>query len=145
MFAFDPDFAAMRLNEPLGDGQTQTHAGGVTIHSDEIFKNFLVMFRGDAWTGIRYADLHAIGAGQPETPAFLSRRHAGYTTLPEMRSRMQRDASARGRMFQRIVQQVGRGLLHLLVIKSKSRDGRVETGIKVHALALECFRPTLCQ
>src|ERR1700730_714615 len=100
MFAFDPDFAAMRLNKPLGDGQAQAHAGGVAIHSHEIFKNFLVMFRGDTRPGIRYADFHAIGAWQPETPAFLSGRHTGYTALPKMRSRVQRDASARRGMFQ---------------------------------------------
>src|ERR1700686_5527160 len=113
MFAFDPDFAAMRLNKPLGDGQPEAPAGSVSILSHEIFKNFLVMFRGDTWPGIRYADFHAIGAWQPETPAFLSRRHTGYTALPKMRSRSQRDASARRRRFQRIVQQVRCGLLHL--------------------------------
>src|ERR1700688_164929 len=127
MLAFDPDFAAMRLNKPLGDGQAQAHPGGIAIHSDEIFKYFLVMFRGDTWTGIRNADFHAVGAWQPEPPAFLSGRHPSYTALPKMRSRAQRDASARGGMFQRIVQQVRRGLLHLLIIKSKSRNGRVET------------------
>src|ERR1700676_4027680 len=127
MFAFDPDFAAMRLNKPLGDGQAQAHAGGVAIHSHEIFKNFLVMLRGDAWPGIRYAHFHAVGAWEPETAAFLSGRHAGYTTLPKMRSGVQRNASARGRMFQRIVQQIRRGLLHLLIFKSKSRNGGIET------------------
>src|ERR1700693_289524 len=139
MFAFDPDFAAMRLNKPLGDGQAQAHAGSVAIHSHEIFKNLLVMLRGDAWAGIGYADFHAVGAWKPETAAFLSRRHTGYATLPKMRSGVQRDASACGRMLQGIVQEVSRGLLHLLIIKSKSRNGRVETGIKFHAFALECF------
>ena len=127
MFAFDPDFAAMRLNKPLGDGQAQAHAGGVAIHSHEIFKNFLVMFRGDARAGIGYADFHAVGAWKPETAAFLSRRYSSYTTLPKMRSGVQRDASARGRMLQRIVQEVSGGLLHLLIIKSKSRNGGIET------------------
>src|ERR1700730_5788427 len=98
MFAFDPDFAAMRLNKPFGDGQAQAHAGGVAIHSHEVFKNFLMMFCGDTRTGIRYADFHAVGARQPETAAFLSRGHAGYTTLPKMRSGAQRHASARGRV-----------------------------------------------
>src|ERR1700692_1316312 len=126
MLAFDPDFAAMRLNQPLGDRQAQTHPGGVAIHSDEIFKYFLVMLRGDPWPGIRHADFHAVGAWQPETPTFLGGRHTGHTTLPKMRSRAQRDASARGRMFQRIVQQVSCGLLYLLIIKSKSRNGRIE-------------------
>ena len=74
MFAYDPDFAAMRLNKPLGDGQAQAHAGGVAIHSDEIFKNFLVMLRGDAWSGVCYADFHAIGSRQPETPSRGQRR-----------------------------------------------------------------------
>src|ERR1700688_1075180 len=127
MLAFDPDFAAMRLNQPLGDRHAQTHPGGVAIHSNEIFKYFLVMLRGDTWPGVRYADFHAVGAWQPEPPAFLSGRHASYTTLPKMRSRAQRDASARRRMFQRIVQQVRCGLLHLLIIKSKSRNRRIET------------------
>src|SRR3981081_4153672 len=143
MFAFDPDFSAMRLNKPLGDGQAQAHAGGVAIHSHEIFKNFLVMLRGNTRAGIGYANFHAVGPWKPETAAFLSWRHTGYTTLPKMRSRVQRDTSARGRMFQRICQRVSGGLLHLLVIKSESRNGGVETRIKFHAFALECFRPTL--
>src|ERR1700688_614886 len=116
----------MRLNQPLGDRQAQTHPGGVAIHSDEIFKNFLVMLRGDTWSGVCYADFHAIGSREPETPALLSRRHTGNTALPKMRSRAQSNASARGRVFQRIVQQVSRGLLHFLVIKSKCRNGGIE-------------------
>src|ERR1700722_13836133 len=100
MLAFDPDLAAMGLNQALGNGQAQTHAGGVAIHSDEIFKYFLVMLGGDTWPGVRYADFHAVRSRQPEPPAFLSGCHASYTTLPKMRSRAQRDAPARGRMFQ---------------------------------------------
>src|SRR3982075_417256 len=144
MFAFDPDFAAMRLNKPLGDGQAQAHAGGVAIHSHEILKNFLMMLRSDTWAGIGYADFHAVGARKPETAAFLSRRYASHTALPKMRSRAESDASARRRVFEGIVQQVCGGLLHLLVIKSKSGNRGVETRIQFHAFALKCFRPTLC-
>src|ERR1700733_8684129 len=133
----------MRLNKPFGNGQAQTHAGGVAIHPNEIFKNLLVMLRGDAGTTISHANFHAVGTRKPETPPFLSWRHTRYPTLPKMRSSMQRNAPARGRVLQRIVQQVSGGLLHLLIIKSKSRNGGIETRIKFHALALECFRPTL--
>src|ERR1700730_5767262 len=129
----------MRLNQTLGDCQAQAHPGGVAIHSDKIFKYFLVMLRGDTWSGVRYADLHTIGSREPETPALLSRRHTGNTACPKMRSRAESNASARGRMFQRIVQQVSRGLLHFLVIKSKCRNGGIKACIQFHAFALKCF------
>src|ERR1700730_8705917 len=122
MFAFDPDFAAMRLNKPLGDGQAQAHAGGVEIHSHEILKNFLVMLRSDTGAGIGYADFHAVGARKLETAAVLSKLYASHTALPKMRSRVERDASARRGVFEGIVQQVCGGLLHLLGIKSQCRN-----------------------
>src|SRR4029077_10187773 len=121
-FALYPDLPAMRLHQAFGNREAQAHAGSIAIHADEVLENFLVMFGCDSGSGIRDGYFHAVRARQTETPAFLGRRGFGNAALPEMRERPERDGSTGGSMFQRIVQKIGRCLLHLLIVEAEVRN-----------------------
>src|SRR5580704_8150221 len=142
-FAFDPNFPAMRLHQALGDRQAQTHTRSIAVHADEIFENLLVMFRGDPWAGIGDGHFHAVRTRQTEASAFLGWQSLGDATFPEMRQRPKRDTPPRWRMLQRVVQKIGGGLLHLLIVKAKVWNGRIKGRFQSHAFALESFQPAL--
>src|SRR4030081_2100135 len=83
--AFHPNLPAVRLNQPLGNRQSQTHAGGGAGHAHKILKDFLVMFLRNSETAVGHVNLDAVRARQTEPAAFLYRRHLGYASLPKMR------------------------------------------------------------
>src|SRR5580704_4174192 len=118
-FALHPNLPAMRLHQALGDRQAQTHTRSIAVYADEILDNLLVVFRGDPRAGIGDGYFHAVRTRQTEAPAFLGWRSLGDASLPAMRQRPKRDAPPRWRMLQRVVQKIGGGLLHLLIIEAK--------------------------
>ena len=104
-----------------------------------------MMFRGDARPRIRYTYFHAVRARQPKSPPLFHRSQGRHAPLPEMRRGTQRDASPTRRMLQRVIEQIRRRLLYLLIIESERRDGRVEARIQLDAFALKRFRPAFRQ
>src|SRR3990172_8459581 len=124
-FAVYPDLAPMRLDQPVSDGQTQAHPGGTAVHAHEVFKNFLVMLRGDSGAGVGHRDAHGIG-GRAGPAAPVGRRNVlGAAPFPEMRSGGQGHAAARGCVLQRVVHQIGHHLLHLLIVEAENGNGLV--------------------
>ena len=119
----------MGLNKPLGNSQSQSHSGRVSVHADKIFKNFLMMFRRDSGPRIRHTYLHAVRARQTEPASLFHRSHCSDTPFPEMWRGPQRYAASARCMFQGVVQQVRRRLLHFLIIKPECRDGWVKAGV----------------
>src|SRR5213596_2058688 len=120
--ALHPYLPAMRLDEPLRNSQPQTHSRSVPVHANKILKNFLVMLRRDPWPRIRHAYFHAVRPGQPASAALFHGSQNRHTPFPEMRRRSQRDASPARRMLQRVIEQIRRCLLHLLIVEPECRN-----------------------
>ena len=112
----------MRLDKPFRDSQPQTHSRSVPIHANKILKNLLMMFRRDAWSGIRHAYFHAVRPRQPEPPPLFHRSQRSHTSFPEVRRRPQCHGSPARSMLQRVIEQIRGRLLHLLVIETKCRN-----------------------
>src|SRR5580700_3092294 len=130
-FTLYPNLAAMRLNKPLRYRQSETHPGSVAVHPHEIFKNLLMMLRRNPRAGVRHGNFDAIRPRQPESPPLFHRRNRRHAPLPEMRPSFQCHASARWRMFQRIVQEIRGRLLHFLVVEPERRYRRIEACIQL--------------
>src|SRR5207302_246607 len=120
--ALHPHLSAMRLDEPLGDGQPQPHSRSVSVHAYKILKNLLMMFRCDAGPRVRYAYFYAVRARQPKPAPLFHRSHGRHTPFPEMRHGTQRNAAPARRMLQCVIEQICGYLLYLLVIESECRD-----------------------
>ena len=73
-FAIDPDFSAMRLNQALGDRQSQADPRGRRIDAHELFKNLLMKFRGDSVARIGHGNQHAVRARAAVAAAILRGR-----------------------------------------------------------------------
>src|SRR5438067_2391610 len=141
--AFHPDLSAMRLNEAFCDCQPQSHSGSISVHSHEILENFLMVLGRDARTGVLHADFHAVWSRQAKSSPLFHGSHGCHAALPEVRSRRHRDGPATGSVLERIVEQIRRNLLDLLIIEAECRDRRIDVRFQPHALALKCFRPAL--
>src|ERR1700730_3691463 len=131
----------MRLYQTLRDGQPQPHSGGVPVHADKILKDLLMMLRRDSRAGVRHANFHTVGTRQAEPPAFFDRGQSSHAALPEMRPRTKGHAAPGRSVLQRIIEKIGRRLLHFLVIETKRRYGGVNTHFQFDALALESLEP----
>src|SRR5882762_2035864 len=140
-FTFDPDFSAMRLDKPLRNCQPQSHPRSVPVHSYKIFEYLLMMLRRDSRPGVRHTHFYAVRSRQAKSPSLFRRSHGCHAALPEMRPRTQRHAAAGGRVFQGIVEKIGRRLLHLLVIEPEHRYRRINVDFQFDSLALKRFRP----
>src|SRR5215472_1044005 len=141
--ALDPDFAAVRLDEPLGDRQAQAHAGSIAVHSHKVLENFLMMLGRDTCAGILNADFNAVWPGEAKPAAFFHRRHRGDPALPKMWRGAQGHCASTGGVLQRVIQEICCSLLHLLVIEPERRDGWVDVGFQTNTLALKGLGPTL--
>src|SRR5580692_1839557 len=143
--ALDPDLPAMRLNKALRYRESETHPRSVAVHAHEIFKNLLMMLRRNPRSRVRHGNFHTIRPRQPESPPFFDWRHCRHAPLPEMRPGFQGHASARWRMFQRIVQKIRGRLLYFLVVEPERRNRWIEARIQLHPFALKSLRPPLRQ
>src|SRR5579883_2401367 len=144
-FTFHPNLSPMRLDQPLRNCKPQAHTRGVAIHTHEVFKNFLMMFRGNARPRVPYAHFHAVRPWQPEPSPLLQRGDRCDATFPKMRRGPKRHASARRRVLQSVIQEIRGRLLHLLIVESKCRNRRVKAGVQSHSFSLKGFGPALCQ
>src|SRR6267378_3838031 len=140
-FALYPDLSAMRLDEPLCNRQPQPHPRSVPVHSYKIFEYLLMMLRGDSRPGVCHTHFYAVRSRQAKSPALFGGSHGRHAPLPEMRRRTQRYAAAGWRVFQGIVQKIGRCLLHFLVVEPERRYRRIDIDFQFHSLALKRFRP----
>src|SRR5258708_12367133 len=131
----------MRLDEPLGNRQPQTHSGSVPVHAYKILKDLLMMFRCDARSRVRYAYFHAVRARQPKPAPLFHRSQGRHTPFPEMWPRTQRDASPARRMLQRVIEQIRRRLLYLLIIESELRNVRSQSPIPLPAFTFNRSAP----
>src|SRR6266851_4936755 len=138
-----PDLSAMCLNEPFRDRQPQTHSRRISVHAYKIFKYLLMMLGRDTRPRIRYAYFHTVRARQPEPAPFFhwsQRRHAPF---PEMWCRPQRYAATARRMLQGVIKEIRSRLLHLLIIESECRNGRVKARVQLDPFTLKRLRPAL--
>src|SRR5438034_3250963 len=135
-FAFHPDFAAMCLYETLGNGEAEAHSGCIGIHAHEIVKNLLMMLSSDAGSGVGHGHLNAVVPQQANAPALLHGRRLGDTAFPEVRLSTQRDESPRRRVLQRVIHQIGGGLLHFLIVETKDWQRGCKIGLEADAPAL---------
>src|SRR5580704_11448191 len=142
-FALDPNLAAVRLNKALCDRETQAHAGRVAIDADEILENFLMMLGRYARARIFHRDFHAVRARQTEAAALLRRNRFRDAAFPEMGRCSQRNRSTGGRVFQRVVEQIRGGLLHLLIIETEIWNRWIKCGVEPNAFAQKRFLPAL--
>src|SRR5580693_6958763 len=129
-FTFYPNFAAVRLHEALCDREAKAHTGGVAIDADEIFENFLVMLSRNARARVFHRDFDAVRARQTESAALLRGHGFGDAALPEMRRGAQGDGPAGGSVFQRVVEQIRGGLLHLLIVKAEIGNRWIKCGVE---------------
>src|SRR5258708_4944844 len=132
-----PYLSAMCLDEPFRDCQPQTHSRRIPIHAHKIFKYLLMMLGRDTGPRIRHAYFHTVRARQPEPAPFFHWSQGGYTPFPEMRRSAQRYAATAGRMLQRVIKEIRSRLLHLLIIESECRNGRVKARVQLDPFALK--------
>src|SRR4030095_3533252 len=83
--ALTPNLSAMRLHQSLGNSQSQAHAGGIAIHTHEIFKNFLVVLSRNSAARVCDAHFDAVRPRQAEPPPLLAGRDVCYPAFPKMR------------------------------------------------------------
>src|ERR1700686_2034903 len=107
-FAFHPDLAAVRLDEPLGNRQPQAHACSVAVYPHKILEDFLVMFRGNSRATVGHVHLDAVRARQTEAAPLLDRRHLSHAPLPKVRRGPKRNRATGRRMLQCVIQKVRR-------------------------------------
>jgi len=62
-------------------------------------QNFLMMFRCDPGSRVRYAYFYAVRARQPKPAPFFHRGHGRHPPFPEMRHGTQRDTAPLGVCF----------------------------------------------
>src|SRR5882762_1450513 len=84
------------------------------------------------------AQFQTVRTRQPKPTAFLvRRRHFRDTPLPKMWFCNERYSPTRWRVFERVIQEIRRGLLHFLVIKTETGNGRIQVHIQPDTLALK--------
>src|ERR1035437_6081874 len=140
-FTIHPNLAAMRLHQPLGNRQAKAHSRRGAIHAHKVLEDLLMMFGGNSRTGIRNGNLDAIGRLHAFAAAVQSLQFLGRTPLPEVKFRAQVHMAARGRVFQRVIQQIGNRLLHFLIVEFENRQVAIQRCIQANLFAHERFAP----
>src|SRR5580658_4338104 len=107
----------MRLDQTLGDGQSQAHPRRRWVHADKLLENLLMKLGGDPAAGIRDGNQHAVGTVATAAAAVGGRRGFRNATLPEVRFRKQGYTTLRWSVLQSVVQEICNALLHFLVVK----------------------------
>src|SRR5713101_5801296 len=138
-----PDLSAMCLNEPFRDRQPQTHSRRISVHAYKIFKYLLMMLGRDTRPRIRHAYFHAVWARQPEPAPFFHWSQGSHSPFPEMWCGPQRYAATARRVLQGVIKEIRSRLLHLLIIESECRNGRVKARVQLDPFTLKRLRPAL--
>ncbi len=101
---------------------------------------------GDAAAGIRDGNQYAVRKSACSRGAAPRAGFSlGRAPLPEVRLRAQSDHAACGRVLQRIIQQVGHALLHLLIVEFEQRQIRMNLHFQFDACALKRLLPAAGQ
>src|ERR1017187_8230903 len=109
-FAIHPNLAPMRLQQALGNCQSEAHPRGCAVHTNKILEDLLVMLGGDPWAGIRDGNLDAVGSLRALAAAVERLNLFRRAAFPEMEFRAQRHLTTRGGMLQCVVEEIGNRL-----------------------------------
>src|SRR5258708_6756329 len=141
-FAIYPDLSAMRLHQALCNCQPESHPGCISVHADKVLEDFLMMFSGNSGPRVGNRHFHAVVFLRPRAPPLVHGSAFSNTPLPKMRSYAQSNSAAGGGMLQRVVEQIGHGLLNFLVVELENRNPSLKLRVQAHLLPLERFLPS---